>query len=111
MRKLTILLVLLIFTGLQAVFAQRTVTGRVTATNDSPIPGVTVVVKGTTIGISTDPDGKYSLAVPNDQAVLQFSFIGFKPQEITVGSQSVINVVLGGINRRTGGSCNYCSRY
>ncbi len=94
MRKLTVLLVLLLITGLQAVFAQRTVTGRVTATNDSPLPGVTVVVKGTTIGISTDPDGKYSLSVPNDQAILQFSFIGYKPKEVTVGSQSVINVVL-----------------
>ena len=95
MRKLTVLLVLLLFTGLQAVFAQQTVTGTVTAaSNDTPLPGVTVVVKGTTIGISTDPDGKYSLSVPNAQSVLQYSFIGYKTQEITVGSQSVINVAL-----------------
>ena len=94
MRKLTVLLVLLIFTGLQAAFAQRTVTGKVAAANDAPLPGVTVVIKGTTSGTSTDGNGAYSISVPNDQTVLQFSFIGFKTQEITVGSQATINVVL-----------------
>lgn len=95
MRKLTTLLVFLLFIGIQVVFAQRTVTGVVTsAADNSPLPGVTVVVKGTTTGIFTGPDGKYSLAVPNNQAVLQFSFIGFVSQEITVGTQTTINVTL-----------------
>ncbi|MBN2636293.1 MAG: carboxypeptidase-like regulatory domain-containing protein, partial [Prolixibacteraceae bacterium] len=94
MRKLTVLLVLLIFSGLQVAFAQRTVTGKVTAANDTPLPGVTVVIKGTTNGVSTDPNGTFSLQVPNNETVLQFSFIGFIQKEITVGTQSVINVVL-----------------
>ena len=94
MRKLTVLLVLLLFTGLQAAFAQRTVTGKVTAANDAPLPGVTVVIKGTTSGTSTDANGAFSISVPDNQTVLQFSFIGFKPQEVTVGTQSSLTVVL-----------------
>ncbi|HEX2919638.1 MAG TPA: carboxypeptidase-like regulatory domain-containing protein, partial [Bacteroidales bacterium] len=93
MRKLTTLLVLLFLTGLQAVFAQRNVTGVVTdASDNTPLPGVSVVITGTTSGMTTDVDGKYSITVPNDQAVLRFSFIGYAPQEITVGSQSTINI-------------------
>lgn len=95
MRKLTTLLVLLLFSGLQVAFAQRTVTGRVTtATDGSVLPGVTVLVAGTTIGSLTDGDGRYSISVPDNQAVLRFSFVGYTEQTITVGSQSTINVVL-----------------
>ena len=94
MRKLTVLLVLLLFIGIQAAFAQRTVTGKVTAENHAPLPGVTVVIKGTTSGTSTNGNGEYSISVPNNQTVLQFSFIGFQQKEVTVGSQSTINVVL-----------------
>jgi TonB-linked SusC/RagA family outer membrane protein len=94
MRKLTVLLVLLMFSGLQVVFAQRTVTGRVATTDNSPLTGVTVVVKGTTTGTSTDAGGQFSIAVPNNQAVLLFSFIGFDSKEVNVGLQSTINVTL-----------------
>jgi len=95
MRKLTTLLVLLMFAGIQVAFAQRTVTGQVTnATDGTPLLGVTVVVKGTTTGTNTDVNGRYSIQVPNDQAILQFSFIGFTPKEVTVGSQTTVNVTL-----------------
>ncbi|NLA49567.1 MAG: SusC/RagA family TonB-linked outer membrane protein [Bacteroidales bacterium] len=95
MRKLTTLLVFLLFAGLQVAFAQRTITGTVTRADDrSPLAGVTVLVRGTTVGSLTDADGRYSIAVPDNQAVLQFSFIGFTPQEATVGTQSTINVSL-----------------
>lgn len=95
MRKLTTLLVFLLFAGLQVAFAQRTVTGVVTSSTDnSALIGVSVVLKGTNTGTITDIDGRYSIAVPNNQAALQFSFIGFTPQEVTVGSQSTINVTL-----------------
>jgi len=83
------------FAGIQVAFAQRTVTGQVTnATDGTPLLGVTVVVKGTTTGTNTDVNGRYSIQVPNDQAILQFSFIGFTPKEVTVGSQTTVNVTL-----------------
>ncbi|MGB8492206.1 MAG: carboxypeptidase-like regulatory domain-containing protein, partial [Bacteroidales bacterium] len=95
MRKLTTLLVLLLFAGLQVAFAQRTITGRVTsATDETPLLGVTVMVTGTTTGAITDPEGRYSIAVPNNQAVLQFSFIGYTTQSVTVGSQTTLDVSL-----------------
>ncbi len=95
MRKFTMLLVFLLFAGLQVVLAQRTITGKVIGAADkNPLPGVTVLLKSTTSGVITDINGNYSIQVPNNQAVLQFSFIGFATQEVTVGTQSVINITL-----------------
>ena len=74
------------------IFAQ-TVTGTVTS-NDGPLPGVNVIVKGTTNGVVTDFDGNYSIDNVAADAVLQFSFIGFTPKEVAVNGQSVINVIL-----------------
>lgn len=93
MRKLLILFALL-FASVNYAMSQRTVTGRVTSEDGMVMPGVTVVVKGTTVGTVTDEMGQYSLNVPEGSDVLVFSFIGMKPQEITVGNQSTINVVL-----------------
>jgi TonB-linked SusC/RagA family outer membrane protein len=73
---------------------QKTVTGRVIDNTDSPLPGVSVVVKGTTTGTITDADGNYSLANIPANATLQFSFVGMKSQEIVVGNQATINVSL-----------------
>ena len=95
MRKLTTLLVLLLFAGLQVAFAQRTITGRVTKTTDNTaLAGVTVLVKGTTTGITTDINGRYSIPVPNNETILQFSFIGLTQKEVTVGTQTTIDVAL-----------------
>jgi len=95
MRKFTTLLVFLMFAGLQVAFAQRTITGIVTeARNNTPLGGVAVVVKGTIIGVFSDANGRYSITVPNDMAVLQFSFVGFIGKEIQVGVQTTINVSL-----------------
>lgn len=75
--------------------AQVTVRGTVRSGADQmPLPGVTVLVKGTTIGVATDTNGSYSISAPSSDAVLVFSFIGFTTQEIQVGNQSVIDVVL-----------------
>lgn len=75
------------------VMAQQAVSGRVTSSgDDSPLPGVSILVKGTTTGTSTDADGRFSLAVPDNNAVLVLSFIGFAPQEITVGNRTNIDV-------------------
>lgn len=76
-------------------FAQDvTINGTVTGAEDGmPIPGVSVVEKGTTNGTITDIDGKYSLTVPQG-AVIAFTFVGMKGQEFTVGTQTTINVSL-----------------
>lgn len=70
-----------------------TVTGTVKAADGSLLPGLSIVVKGTTVGTTTNPDGKYTIDVPND-ATLLFSFIGFEPQEIVVAGKSVIDVTM-----------------
>jgi len=77
------------------VYAQQgiTVTGTVTDAGD-PLPGVTVLVKGTLTGSATGPDGKFSISVPNTNAVLVFSYIGYTTQEVAVGNRRVIDVVL-----------------
>jgi TonB-linked SusC/RagA family outer membrane protein len=72
---------------------ERTVTGKVSA-EDGPLPGVNVTIQGTTIGIITDVNGAYSLSVPGPASVLLFSSIGYVTQQVTVGSQSVIDVVM-----------------
>jgi len=70
------------------------ITGTVTDKNGEAMPGVNVTVKGTTIGIATDVNGKYSLNIPNKNAVLVFTFLGYASQEISVGNRTVINVVM-----------------
>ncbi len=73
---------------------QKIITGKITDNNGDPIPGVTVVVKETTIGAITDVDGNYSLEIPDDAEILVFSFIGMKAQEIIIAGLSQINVVM-----------------
>jgi len=75
-------------------FAQeRTVSGKVTAVDDgSALPGVNVVVKGTTTGTVTDVDGNYKLVIPSENSTLVFSFIGLATEQVVVGSRSVIDV-------------------
>ena len=71
-----------------------TITGSVVDEKGAPLVGVTIVIKGTMKGTTTDVNGNYSLVVPNDQTVLQFSFIGFVTQEVTVGEKSIVNITL-----------------
>lgn len=74
-------------------YQQITVTGTVTSSEDgAPIPGANIVVKGTNIGTITDLAGKYTITVPDINAVLVFTFIGYNTQEIPLSGQSVINV-------------------
>ena len=92
-RFLMIALALLSF-GVQA-FSQATVTGKVTDAKGEAIVGAGVVVKGTSSGAMTDLDGKYSISNVPSTATLVFSCVGYDTQEVLVGSQKVINVVLG----------------
>ena len=73
----------------------QTVTGAVTGAEDGmPLPGVTVVIKGTNNGVSADFDGRYSIEVPDANSILLFSYLGFETQEIVVGGRSTIDVSL-----------------
>ncbi|MEN7548487.1 SusC/RagA family TonB-linked outer membrane protein [Rapidithrix thailandica] len=71
-----------------------TISGTVTSTEDgAPLPGVSILVKGTTKGTTTDFEGRYKLSAP-ENATLIFSFIGYQTQEIAIGSQSTINLTM-----------------
>ena len=71
-----------------------TVRGKVTDENGNGLPGVNIIVKGTVIGVVSDIDGNYVLDVPDNAETLSFSFIGYATQEVTIGSQTVIDVTL-----------------
>lgn len=73
---------------------ERVVTGTVTYTNDDPIPGVSIVIKGTVLGTITDIDGNYSFVVPADGKVLIFSFVGMKSQEVAISGNKSIDIVM-----------------
>ncbi len=92
-QKLLVLLVFLITISSVLKAQERTVTGNVTSSEDgAPIPGVNVVVKGTSIGTISDIDGNYSIPIGSDESILVFSYIGLMTEEILVGNQSVINL-------------------
>ncbi|HEX8528686.1 MAG TPA: carboxypeptidase-like regulatory domain-containing protein, partial [Cytophagales bacterium] len=95
MKKHLLLVLLSIFGALQYTRAQdQTVTGKVTSETDGTVlPGVNVLVKGSSSGTTTDANGGYSIAAPAN-ATLVFSFIGFTTREEAVGNRSVINVTL-----------------
>ena len=92
-RKLCFALALILA---QCMYAQnKTITGTVTDSKQEPLIGVNVMLKGnSTVGTITDIDGNYTLSVPSDKAVLVYSYIGYTSQEVTVGQQSTINILL-----------------
>ncbi len=73
---------------------QKSISGKVTDSTGGGLPGVSVVVKGTTTGVITDMNGKYSLSKVPENAILQFSFVGMKTQEIAIENKTTINVAL-----------------
>src|SRR6218665_1860011 len=95
MKKRLLLFFGMILFGLGTVYAQtRTISGTVRSSEDnSPLPGVSVIVKGTTNGTYTNEEGTYRLTAPYN-ATLVYSFIGFVDQEVLVGNQSTINLTL-----------------
>src|SRR5690606_31854353 len=78
------------------VFSQNlTITGKVVSADEQlPIPGATVMMKGTTTGTVTDIDGNYTLPLPQRQGTLVVSFVGYKTQEIAIDNRSIVNVTL-----------------
>lgn len=78
----------------EAMQQQQKVTGTVTGKDGSPLPGVNVVITGTTQGVMTDVEGKYSIDVLQRSKSLKFTFIGMEPQEIAIGTLTQINVTM-----------------
>ena len=90
----TVLWTLLMLSA-STLHAQNTVSGAVTDAEDGGVlPGVNVVVKGSTIGTVTDIEGSYSLSVPDGETILVFSSVGYLGQEVAVGNQSTVNVTM-----------------
>ncbi|MGB5988683.1 MAG: SusC/RagA family TonB-linked outer membrane protein [Marinifilaceae bacterium] len=94
MKKLIGLIACLMLFGLSSVWAQsKSVTGTVTDQSGVGLPGVSVSVKGTSVGTNTDIDGKWALSVTSDDIII-ISFVGMKTQEIKVGNKTVFKVIL-----------------
>ncbi|MEJ7779168.1 MAG: SusC/RagA family TonB-linked outer membrane protein [Daejeonella sp.] len=100
MKKIsTFLFTLILFIAFVANAQVRDISGKVTVDEDgSTLPGVSVRLKGSSAGATTDVNGNYRIQVPNNNAVLVFTFIGFSVKEVPVGSQSVINVAMSADN-------------
>src|SRR5690606_13344332 len=96
MKKVLLLNFLFLFALLGQVVAQsRTVSGKVTGAGDgASLPGVSVVVKGTTVGTATNADGSFSVNVPADANTLVFRYIGYITKEVAIGANTSFNVTL-----------------
>lgn len=80
---------------LKEEFKQTTkITGTVMDNNGMPLPGVNILVKGTTTGTQTDFDGNYSLEIKNSDSILVFSYVGYLTQEVTIDNKTIINIIL-----------------
>ncbi|AFD08379.1 SusC/RagA family TonB-linked outer membrane protein [Solitalea canadensis] len=101
--KFTKFLVLLFSLATLSTYAQqKKVSGTVTAKSDGlPLPAVSVVVKGTSLGTQTDADGKYSISVPNGGSIV-FTYVGFQSREVKVGATSTINIAMESDERQLG---------
>src|SRR4051812_19326280 len=93
--KYAYLLVILLVCNYASVIAQSiSVKGKVLNEKAEGMPGVSVLVKGTNNGVSTNQDGEFSLKVPNRNTVLVFSSVGYQTQEMAVGNQSNLSIVM-----------------
>jgi len=95
MRKIITITALLLAVVFSRADAQdKQVTGKITSSDGSTLPGVTVIVTGTTIGTTSDMDGMYRISVPADATTLKFILVGMKTKEVAIGSSSSIDVVM-----------------
>jgi len=92
--RISVLLIFSCFLALTSFAQQKLLSGKVVGEDGGPIPGVTVVVKGTTTGTITDMDGKFSFNAPTSVKILVVSYIGLKTQEIEVGTQTNFSITL-----------------
>ena len=80
--------------GVIEILPDKEISGKVTDENGEVLPGVNIVVKGTTIGTVTDADGNYVLSVPDDVTTLVFTYVGYLAKEVAIGARTVIDVAL-----------------
>ena len=92
-KTLQMLLFFLVIMAIPSLAQEKSVTGKITADDGSVLPGVTVVIKGTTKGTNTDVDGNFQISVPTN-ARLVFSYVGFTSQEVAVGNQTSLKISL-----------------
>ncbi|MBT1704032.1 SusC/RagA family TonB-linked outer membrane protein [Chryseosolibacter indicus] len=94
-RRILLFVLLALYLPIHAFSQSTTVTGKVTSADDgSGLPGVTVLLKNSTTGTTTDTDGNYRISVPDLNGVLVFSFIGYASQEVSIGSRTSIDVAM-----------------
>ncbi len=95
MKKILLIGLSLVMVSTMSWAQDRTISGKVTSSDDgSTLPGVNVVIKGTSNGVVTDIDGNYKMSVPADGTVLIFSFIGLETMEIEIGSRTVLDLAM-----------------
>ncbi|MDA0196494.1 MAG: TonB-dependent receptor [Bacteroidetes bacterium] len=93
MKKIILNILILVFVfGSQQAFSQNAISGNVTDDGNEGLPGVSIIIKDSSQGTLTDVDGNFNLSVPDNNAVLVFSYIGFESQELTVGNQTSFNI-------------------
>jgi TonB-dependent SusC/RagA subfamily outer membrane receptor len=92
--SLAMLCLLLFMATIGANAQQRTITGKVADDKGFPLPGVTVIVKGTTLGTVTNFDGNFTLSVPASAVTLQFSFVGMKAQEVAIEGKTSFSITM-----------------
>ena len=90
-KRLSLSLAVLLMLSSAVLAQERVVTGTVTDENGDSMPGVNILVKGTSTGTATDADGKFSISVPGNDAVLVFTFIGYGTSEVAVGSRTTVD--------------------
>lgn len=94
MRKLMLLMGALFFAGMQLLAQQRAIIGKITDANGNPVPNASLLVKGTSNGTTTKPDGTYSLTIPSQAKTIVISSVGMETVELSIGNKGVIDVSL-----------------
>jgi len=94
LRRIAYITLFSLFLPLLLQAQERTISGTVSSPSEGPIPGASILVKGTQIGTTTDLDGEFSLSIPEDAEVLTVTYIGYKSLELAVGNQSNFDIVL-----------------
>lgn len=94
LRRIALLFLTLVLSCGMLFAQEKIITGKVSAEEEGPLPGVNVAIQGTVIGAITDLNGAYSIKVPGPSAVLVFSSIGYSTKQVIVGEQTVIDIIL-----------------